>query len=429
MTETEAVPELNRQARAELTASVDRWDAAARLEASGISTRLAEREGYPSTFALAADLLRLSRPERSRPAPGGLRATMAALSRSIVILCGVLVCVSTIPPQSSEFRVFMIAAMAWLAGQCVSAATWYGWGRGHRGDAAAAGLGGMALMVALAALASLPLGDPTALVWVMWTASLPVLMILRPGPLLTGLAVLAAATCLGVRQEFGFGPAMGAALVATTVAVVSAVILTHRIRREMDGQIQPGHLGSVGIATIQTLGQLATLGAIVMLIGPSAFGGVAVAGLFAGLAADPAFELAKALSGQVAGRTSHWRIGTILIGGMSAIVVVLVMAVSAAVTGWFLDDPYLVYPDMPLYLACSALVGALTAGISIQLRCGHALGAMVLALVTAFVVFVAALVAQSNYRWDQPAFAGAAVVVGIVATVIASRCLANPRSW
>lgn len=410
-------------------AAVDRWDAAAHLETAGFSAAAARRAGFADTFDLAGSILAAANPTARAGLPSRPAHFFAAVARSLLMLAGVAVCVSTIPQSTSEVHVFAIAALAWLSGQVVSAATWHSWGRGSRADGAAAGRSAVWTMLVIGVLVALPMGEPTALIWIMWTASLPILIILRPGPVVTFLALGVAAACWASRQFWGYGPTVVIALITTSAALAAALVLTHRIARERSSQDRPGHLRSVIVATVQTIGQLGTLLAVVLLIGPGAFGGVAVAGLFAALLADPVFELANRAARWLAAHSSHWFSGRLAMHAVGALTVTAVVALALWISDWFLDDPYVVYADLSLALACGALVGALTAAIAILLRSGRALTAMVLALATAAVVGIAAAITAADYHQGPVLFPLLAAAVSVVAALLAGRCLADPRTW
>lgn len=417
--------------------SVDLWDATAHLESSGFSTAVARRNNVPNVFELARRMMALVTTDTSPGAAEAAKRTSvrAAVLRSLVMVGGVIICVSTLP-AASEMTVFAIAASGWLAGQAVSAVTWYAWARGDRADGArAAAIAGGAMMLA-GGLAALVVGEWTLLIWVGWAAAIPTLQVLVPGWRLTILVLLGATVCalawLSARGIWWpqpdartYGLAIAGAL--TVAALVSAY---WRADRELSKSAAVGHSGTglaMAVALVQTLAQLGLLLVLFRVVGAGAFGAVAVAGLAAGVLADPLFAAARRWSEHVVRSSTGWVAGRVKIAFAGVIAVVLMLVASAETAKLVLSDPYRIYLNEPTILMATVLTGAVIAATNVLLRTGAAVSAMVVAVVMAAVtaVLLVLLDASAHPMALFALMSGAS----LFAAYVAAERLSHPRAW
>jgi len=144
--QTEALESVSRGA-------VDILDIAARLEASGVTDRMARQShGSADVFALAATLRHdATWSERSaggRPAWGELGE---AIRRAVLLVAGVLLASAVLGHLGlAPTSVWLVGSLGWVGGQIVSAIAWtrLGWGQGGSGLRRG---GSTALVVLLAA--------------------------------------------------------------------------------------------------------------------------------------------------------------------------------------------------------------------------------------------------------------------------------------
>lgn len=416
---------------------VDVWDMTAHLESNGFSTSVARSNKVPSVFELARRMRALVSVDTSLGAAEAAKRTsvLAAILRSVVMVGGVIICVSTLP-KASEMTVFAIAASGWLAGQAVSAVIWYAWARGDRPDGVRAGViaGGVMLLAGVAAAVAVQ--EWTLLIWVGWAAAIPTLQVLVPGWRLTIRVLLGGAVCalawLSARGIWWPQPdARLFGLVSAAVLTIAAIgVACWRVRRELSRTTALGHPGTgpaLAVALVQTLAQLGLLLVLFQVVGASAFGAVAVAGLAAGVLADPLFAGARRWSEWVVRSSTSWVVGRlkIAIGGVLAVVVMLIA--SAQTAELMLSDPYRIYLNEPTILMATVLAGAVIAATNVLLRTGAAVGAMLVAVVAALVTAAALLLLDESIH----SLALFAVMIGasIFAALAAAERLSHPRAW
>lgn len=423
-------------------AGLDVWDTAAHLESRGISRRVAEERGFGSVFALARHLIdavphHARRPARGththRPAP----SVLAAILRAIVMLCGVVVCVSSVPRGTGEVTMFAIAAAGWLAGQAVSSSVWFAWGESTRPDALRTGLA-VGAAVLLAGLAWVLLrGDWALLVWLGWGASMPILLTAMPAAVLAAGTAVAAAVCGGALAAangypgapVALGPwGMPVAVASTTLAIALAAALVLREARGRPSRYVRGTALAVGVAVVQTGAQLSILLMIFVGVGRGAFGAIALAALAAGVLADPLFTIGQVWTRRVVESAASWSAGRFRIGLVAVVLVALLLLASAAVAWWYLSDPYHIYLNAPWIIAAAVLIGAVIAATNVLLRTGSAVGAMVFALVAQLVMAPTSFVPGDEAAgfWVMCA---ATVLVTALALWQAAQRFARPSTW
>ncbi len=408
---------------------VDVYDAAAHLEASGFGDSFARRAGVGDSFEHAR-LLLAGRPpvgtdvhEGPRPQECSLEP---ALYRVLVMISGVVICLVTLPPGSPAWLFFLAGAAGWLGGQSVSAATWRGLGTGSRTVAARNARDAIVVAALCGAALALVTGEVAILLWIGWSISAAVLVILSNSRALA-LAVAVAAAGVGAAAVMG---GHQAGLYAATAAVVVAAARAAAVlaRERIAAHRSRGCWASMGWAVIQTAGQLCVLGTILAVVGSTAFAAVAIAGLAAGAVTDPVIELAHQRVRRAVAKPASWARGrrrTATIGILAVIaaltVPALVMLVGLIGFGT-VGSPYLV-------LGGTLLVAALTAATGMQLRAGSAPAAartsVAMAALTAGTPYIAAV-------GLMPIDAVLALIAGtavIAATVTAARVLSRPELW
>lgn len=414
---------------------VDLWDTAAHLEASGFSDRVARAAGHASTANWARVLLRdadvrepLPRQHAARRA--GDSVLGAALSRALIMAAGVIVCVSTRPRGATELTVFTVAAIGWLTAQVVSATIWHGLDLGSVGGAARGAICSAALMLLAGAVTWVLLREPTALIWVAWAAAIQVLVILRPGRVLT-LSGGAAGLLSLLAWQFGTrSQALAVAIVATLLAVAGAIWVLWVTLRGSRSSVLAGVNRAMLVAVGQTAAQLGLLLVIFSRVGPGAFATVALAGLAVGVLADPLFALTRLVSTWAGRRFTAWLPCRLVVAAVGPPLVVVLCVAAMAVTQWTLADPYGVYLDAPIALTAAAVLAAIMAAINALLRTGSALGAMVFTVLASGLAGLALVVrVPGDEAWQSTPFLLATLAVVGVATLVVSRRLSRPQTW
>lgn len=413
---------------------VDLWDVTARLEASGFSDSAARAAGHGSASEWARELIAErersgARNRRSRAA-SSRHLLVAALGRAVVMLAGVVICASTMPRRSTEVVVFAVAAIGWMTAQVVSASLWHGLGRGSRGEAVRGAMLVAGLMVLVGIGTWIAVGQPTVLIWVLWASSAPLLATLRPGPTLviwTGLAggLSALAWVYGKPWQ-----ALVVAAAATTLASVVAGSVAGAAMREARSGIVRGTVGAVSMAAIQTAAHLTLLLAVFLRVGPGAFAAVALAGLAAGVLADPLFALARMEGGWVGGRFTTWVFGRSLAASAGPPLLATLCVVALGIALVVMTDPYRIYLDEPLVLTAAVGTAAIVATINALLRTGSAFGAM-LYTVLACTMGVVALTYRlpTEDAWQSEPFLLATAVMVALAAIIVTHRLSRPQAW
>lgn len=419
--------------------AVDLWDATAHLESEGISASVARRLGYRSVFDLARHAEGTVTPDRTPGAPRvePRMSLVGAFQRSLMMLAGVAICVTTLPTGVAEGMVFVIAAAGWMASQVVSAAIWFGWSRGQLADGVRAALTIGYLVLALGIVGAIASGQWSVLVWVGWAMAIPILQNLVGGWLLT-VVVVAGAEVVGLAwlsaeriwwpQPAADAFGLGASLVLTLAAVAVATLLSVRTVRAHETQLHPGTAAAVGVAGLQTAAQLVMLLVIFLSVGPEGFGSVAIAALAAGVLADPLFVAARVITRRVTRRSTSWFWGRTVIGvaGTIAVLVMVVAAGQAAI--WLMASPYRIFLNREVVLMSAMVVAAVIAATNVMLRTGSAIGSMVVSVVATLVVIATYVVALDEQTLAFGLLIGLIILVAMAIGLAASR-LARPASW
>lgn len=413
---------------------VDLWDVTAHLEASGFSDSAARANGHRSAADWARrliagqdDLASVRRPGRSG---SQWRLFGAACGRALIMLAGVTVCVSTMPRQSTEVAVFMIAAVGWLTAQVVSAALWHGLGLGARGAAVRGALvvAGLMLLVGLATWGLL--GEPTVLIWVFWAFSAQLLVTLRPGWVLVSWTTAVGVAALFAWRLGEYWHALAVAGTATAVATFAALWAARAAVRGTSARLAPGTTRSVIVALVQTLAQLALLLVVFLRVGPAAFAAVALAGLAAGVLADPLFALARMGGRWIGERLTSWTPARIIVAAFGPPLVAALCAFAIVVALAVLADPYRVHLDEPLVLTAAVVTTAIIAAINALLRTGSAVGAMMFTVAASVLAGAALLVrVPTEDPWQSTPFTVTTVVLIVVATFVVAQRLSRPQAW
>ncbi|WP_026927496.1 hypothetical protein [Granulicoccus phenolivorans] len=419
----------------------DIYEVTARLESSGVSRGVAAAHGYESVFDFAhtiteqvpAEEMQASRQRHSGRNRVSLRAS---LIRMVVMLCGVILCATSLP-QASEMAVFLMAASGWIVGQAVSASAWYAWGAGRRRDGmAAAGVVGLVLLV-VSAIAAAVSGLPGLLVWVGVGAATPILLLLANGAVLVVAGVATAAIC-GIswfaRNHYAWAPSALApvgiplAYAITAVAVlVAAVLLVREVRGARPRYVRGGARALI-VALLQVLFQLVVLLQIFLGVGASEFGAVALAVMAAGALTDPLLTVQAMWTHRVSQRSDSWRRGRFQIGLLGVVIVVIVLVITAAAVLIVLSDPYRITLNEPAIVAAAVLCSAVICGTNILLRTGSRLSAMLFAALAELLVAITLF-----FPADEPsgfyAMAAMAALISLLALLVAAARFGHPTAW
>ena len=415
------------------TIGVDLWDVQAHLEASGYSDGAARSAGHASAAAWARELVSARTATGVAEAPGNpgeARHLSQALQRALIMLAGVVICASTMPDTSRETVVFAVAAAGWITGQMVSAAIWHGLGRGSRSDAVRFAGVTAALMLVIGIAAAVVLAEATVLIWVGWACAAPLLMTLRPGPVLVAGVLIGGVAC-GLTWRYGSHSAVVALASVATVALVTWAAMAARATVKHHPARRPkGAVPAVTVSLVQTVAQLAFLMAVFVRIGPGAFAAVAIAGLAAGVLSDPLFALTRLWGGWISHRMTSWRPGRWVTAAAGPLVVGALCVVAVLVTRWVLQDPYRVFLDEDVAVLAAIVAASTTAAINALLRTGAAVGAMACALV----ISVAGILAL-GYRlgfedaWQSTPFLLVTIAAVGLAGLVTSHRLSLPSAW
>lgn len=407
--------------------AVDLYDTAAHLESQGYGDSVARQRGFGDVFDMARDLMGERRARHKRRAPRGLGAMVTpALGRMLVLVAGVLISLAVLPAGSSHVQVFVAGAVGWLCGQAVSAGIWRGLGT-SRSLAAKTALTSAPVLLGLAAAVSLGAWSWAPLLWAMWSVAASVLVIMRPGPKVVLMAIAGAALSIAAgRYEHALGMACGAAAIALACLGALMVLRREGVRRgRPDGAILKAQL----LGLLQAAAQLLVLGLVLIMIGPTVFVAVAIAGLVAGSLSDPILELVHAAVRHLASFPLTLRAGRFTTAILGILGIVVVMA-AALLTAVLVRDIFA--PDEPLLpvLLATALVAGLTAGTGLLLRAGTAVGAMGLAMGVAALAAMGEAAFFFNIRSDVTLTLEILSLLAVVATAwLAARHMSHPSAW
>lgn len=412
--------------------AVDIWDTVAHLEADGRGDALARAHGHRDIFSHTAALiddLEFRFSGMSARLPLTLRDNLGAAFRRVVIMVsGAMLCLTAIPAQAGEWTVFWAGAAGWLSGQTVSAAIWHGLSTGRRDAAAKAALVTILSSLALGLVGSLIIGGTSVFLWSAWGAFASAVVILRPSGRLHWGVLLAAAGALFL-QSMHF-TVLATCLSVVTIASVGVTAASIMLPELLDRSVKavPGMGRAIGLAVVQTLGQVSVLGILVIVVGPPGFYAVAVAGLIAGAAADPLLEIGYAAVRHVVNNPTSWqqgRVSTALVGVASMTMIVLAGVVGVAI---LLHDRNPTPQLWQLSLSAIVLTSALTGGTGTLLRGGSALGAALAAVATA--LGAVTLLPTSFFGGATVVVLGVlSLVVFLVMSGIAAVRMSHPSSW
>lgn len=439
----QAKDRLEAEAQRLAASGIDMWDVSAHLESHGVSQAVAEERGHASVFdyadeligsARGSDITAVARSTHQRRQPVSISA---AIVRTLVMMGGVTLCVTSLPRHTSEIAVFSIAAAGWLAGQAVSSVVWSAWGRGAKSDGLRAGLivGAAVLVLGVAGVAIT--GVWQALIWIAWGAAIPLLLLAYAGGTIAAISLVVAAVCLVsyyAQRDYPWAPAVlapvGTPLAAASalVAVALAAVVTVRGAGAMRAGISRGTLVALGVALLQTSAQIIILLIMFMGVGAEAFGAIAMAGLSSGVLAEPLFALVQAWTRRVVATSTDWAAGRRRIGAVSVLVTLVMLVVAALVALVMLSNPYKIFLNTPSIIAAAVLASAVIAATNVLLRTGAPVGAMVFALVAEIMLVVYTLVPNDEPIGFIVISASAAAITGL-ALVVAWRRFGHPATW
>lgn len=407
--------------------AVDLYDAAAQLESQGYGDSVARQGGFRDVFEMAGELMGGTRARHKRRAPRGLGAMVtAALGRMIVLVAGVLISLAVLPAGSSHVQVFVAGAVGWLCGQAVSAGIWRGLGTSVT-LAAQTALTSAPVLLVLAGVVSLAAWSWAPLLWAMWSVAASVLVIMRPGVKVVLLAMGGAALSLAAGQyEHSLGMACGAG--AIVVACLGALVV---LRREKVRPARPSRpiVKAQVLGLLQAAAQLVVLGLVLIMIGPTVFVAVAVAGLVAGSLSDPILELVHAAVRHLAAFPLALRAGRFATATLGILGIAMVMVI-ALLTAILVRDIFAPGETLLPVILATALVAGLTAGTGLLLRAGTAVGAMALAMGVAALALLGEGALLFNLHSDVTLTLEILSLLAVVATAwLAARHMSHPSAW
>lgn len=404
--------------------AVDEFDAAARLESNGMGDIVARMAGFPNTFEHALSLMKdVSPPQESALGRGIRRGLWAALVRAVVMLAGVGVCVLAIPAGTSALVTFLAGGAAWLSAQTVSAAIWWGLGRGRPARGSALALGTALTQLVLWFVVGLATGHPEVCTWVMWGTTAAVWLSRRRLHLSLVATLVALTIALGglaLPTSLATAPATLALAMACTTAMAQLWRhATARVERPVAGGAR-----SIILAVVQTIAPVTMLGVAAGRLGPD-FLVVALGSLVASAACDPLVEVATQMVRGIAERGSSWR-QVRRRTALAGVLVTLLAALGGLLAG--LTTSYLLRGIAPgLAAACITLaVSTFSVGGAVMLRTGDAAGAAVLAVTTSGAL--AAVLASDMGLTSLWFVVFDCVAVAGISILAASR-LSSPRVW
>lgn len=405
----------------ELSGSVDVYDVAARLEASGHGISASLKAGYPSTFAHARALM----PDETHHERTRLASEFkihGGWARTVVLISGVALCLLMLGPQSSPLKLFLAAGATWSISQVISAVLWTGIGRGEVPVSAR-----ISLVVAVAALATA--GVVGALVgwailgWAAWGVVAAVGNSLFAG---RRFAQLCAAGALVPLVLYLWDPAV-AVMVASTVVAVAFVwavrILSRRSvhRAHMDARL----MKATALALVQSLSLQAGLVGLYLLHRES-FTVIALAGFLLAVILETLLDYVTGLARSVAALTTSWRrarrsitwiaIAATAVGGLAGYVLCLVLGVILGV-GVMSNGTY----------QAALILGVLMTASGLLLRCGSAAGAAVVSATGAALMLLEQVLEPTVLGFTTSVLL--VLAFSVTTAVVAARHVAAPRNW
>jgi hypothetical protein len=321
-------------------------------------------------------------------------------------------------------------AVGWLSGQAVSAAMWQGLGTGSRPASAAAGITTGLIGLGAATLVAVALGEPTALLWAVWSMAVSALIVLTNLATLAAFAVAAAVLSTLAQHSPYAGVGDGVALFCVLAAGLwgAAVLRSEASSGPTTLRLQGPGLRAVALSTIQTCGQLSILWMLMAVVGNAGFSAIALAGLVAGAGADIILEIASIALRRVVAMPVGWDTGrraSAGIGVAAVLAVVVISLVTAGIALARLDAP----ASVAATVAGTVLVASLTAAAGLQLRVGSAGGAAGLSVLAAGTTAVAATLALLAPLVGAAALIVAAVVVAVTSVAVGGREMSRPTLW
>lgn len=409
--------------------SVDVFDLTAHLEAQGIGLAAAKSRGFDDQFVQAEVAFAQYGNQHAHTVTDNASLNVvyrliAALGRTLSIICGVLVCLATVHDASVQ-TIIVSGALGWMTGQAVSAAAWHGMSSGKIDNAARNLVTSTLIIVPLAAAFSLWANAGVAMLWVVWSIASATLMVLRPGrrSVLTTVA-------LGVVASLAL---LTTPHIALWVALICIVVITSEAV-QLIVNVLSGHtwvafttplIVAAATAMAQAACQIGLLLLVLDIVGPSAAPAISISGLIAGAVADPVLEVAIMRVSSLTSKLASWSRG---IWGTGAVGVLAVLATGgiAAVASVVVTVLWFSYLSMDVVVG-SVIIGTSVAATGALLRVGLAVQALTLASIVSVVSLV--LWTATGDLSTVTRLAAIAVVATTLSTVWAARALARPASW
>lgn len=404
-----------------LSGSVDVFDAAARLEASGHGISTALRAGYTSTFSYAQALMPLEvHHERVRPTSDV--TIHGGWARTVVLISGVAMCLLMLGPGTPPLQLFLAAGATWSVSQVVSAVLWTGIGRGGIAVAARIALSVAAVALLLAAAIGSLLGW-AILGWAAWGVVAAVGNSLFAG---RRFAQLCAAGALIPLVLYLWDPFVARAVAAGVVAAaVTLALLTIGRLSAQQARIDAGMVKATAQALVQSLALQAGLVGL-YLLQPTSFSVIALAGFALAVVLETSLDYVTGLTRSVAARTTSWRrartgitwiaIAATAAGGLAG--GVLCVAVGDILgAGQLSGGTY----------QAAIVLGVLMTASGLLLRCGSAAGAAVVSATGAALMLMGQVLHHSLLEVATSLLVAAGFCV--VTALVAARHVAAPRNW
>jgi hypothetical protein len=294
--------------------AVDVLDIAARLEASGMTDRMArQRHGLPDVFSLAATLHQ--GPGGSSPGADTMAASGLgeAVRRAVLLVAGVLLAAAVLtnldlPPIS----VWVVGMSGWIGGQTVAAIAWtrLGWGQAASGLRRGAAATLLVLPVAAAApglvtmdAATAPASTALAIVWVAYATSVSLLVCARRTHLALAVVMVGLVlVCIAVLARQSWSPV--AVLVAAALAAGVVVVLAVRTVLRAGRPALPDRIDWVAAAPAALQAALLATSLLLLLqtVPAASATPIVVASVVGAALADPAIAVLRARLRTSAGR-------------------------------------------------------------------------------------------------------------------------------
>ena len=407
--------------------SVDRFDAAARLEAHGFSQRTARKHGYADVFQVAASAL-LGRSGQSASAKAQTGQVRAALARAALMLIGLILCLAMVH-QDSPTALFLAGGWAWISSQVTSALVWWGRGRDRIPLASRLADAWAAAMLVAALGVAVTLGSPAVLGWTCWAVTAAIVLGAgRPGRALMVVGSLTGWAWLVVLVD----PEAGR-VVALVIAAALLAWATGRLLLDARPAVTAAALAdltwrsALGHALAQCLPLIVTM-ALISRARPVHFTSIALATMVAVSACEPLVEVAHLWVRRLAGRSYSWRetvARTRRVGVGVALVATAASLVVAQVCSLILAGRLMSLPTTCL----TGALGAAVTGISLLLGDGDSRGAARLAMGSSVLISLSVLLVSRDADLGQGIFGALLLILTATVCLVAVRRLGSPRSW